>query len=77
MRNIQIVVVIAVVGYLGYSFLGSSGPQSADLGQVLDRTVFALERYDGYLKEKNINEVGEQEMDTLAAFMTEVMNSDP
>lgn len=77
MRNIQIVVVVAVVGYLAYSFLGTGGTQSADLGQVLDRTVFALERYDGYLKEKNINEVGEEEMDTLAAFMTEVMNTDP
>lgn len=77
MRNIQIVVVIAVVGFLAYSFLGSGGTQSADLGQVLDRTVFAMEQYDGYLKENNVSEVGDEEMNTLAAFMTEVMNTDP
>ena len=78
MRNIQLIVVVAVVAFLGYSFLGgSSGPQSADLGQVLDRTVFAMERYDGYLKENNVNEVGDKELEVLTAFMGEVMNSDP
>ncbi len=78
MRNIQIVIVVAVVGFLGYSFLGgSSGPQSADLGQVLDRTAFALERYDGYLKENNVTEPGEEEMAELTKFMHAVLNSDP
>ena len=78
MRNIQILVVVAVVGYLGYSFLGGpSGPQSADLGQVLDRTVVALEKFDEEVKKQNISELGDAEMAKLTEFMTYVMNYDP
>ena len=65
------------MAYLGYSFLGPRSPQTADLGQVLDRTVFAIEQYDQYLKQENISEVGDQEMTVLTEFMGEVMNTDP
>ena len=79
MGNIKMIVVVAVVGFFAYNFLngGNSGPQSADLGQVLDRSVFAIERYDAYLKENNVSEVGDKEMGVLTSFMGEVMNSDP
>ena len=77
MKNIQVLVVVAIVAFVAYSFLGDRGAQSADLGQVLDRTVYALENYDQHLKEKNVQTVGEEEMNTLASFMTELMNVDP
>lgn len=78
MRNIGTLIVVAVVGYVAWTmFSGPSGPQSADLGQVLDRTVFAIEKYDEYLKKENVTEVNDKEMDVLTGFMGDVMNADP
>ena len=78
MRNIGTLLVVVVVGYVAYSFLaGPSGPQSANLGQVLDRTTFALEKYDEYLKQEQVTEVSDKDMQVLAGFLTKVMNADP
>lgn len=73
------IIFIAAIAFVGYSFLGggAGGEQSADLGQVLDRSVFALEKYDDHLTKNKIAEPGPEQMDQLTGFMGQLMNSEP
>jgi hypothetical protein len=75
--KIKGVLIVAVIGWLGYSFLMDSNEQSADLGAVLDRSVLALEKYDEHLTKNNITEAGPKQMDELTGFMGQVMNTQP
>jgi len=75
--KIKGVLLVAVVGWLGYSFFMDSGEQSADLGTVLDRSVLALEKYDEHLTKNNVKEAGQEHMDQLTGFMGQVMNTQP
>jgi len=65
---------LAVVAYLGYSSLRGSQPASADLGNVLDRTDYALTNYEVSNAE---GEVTEAEMETFTSYLTDVMNAQP
>mgnify|MGYP000226996170 CR=1 FL=1 len=70
--------IIAIVGVVGYTvFFGDSGEQTADLGQVLDRTEFVLTKYQGHLGEQGITEVSDKEMGEFTEFYTSVLNSEP
>ncbi|EPX79186.1 hypothetical protein [Litoreibacter arenae] len=76
--KIKLIAIVAIVAFVGLPMLfGDKSEQTADLGQVLDRTEFALIRYDGYLKENNITEVADNEMGQFTGFFTEVLNSAP
>lgn len=76
--NLKTIIIVAAVAFVGYSFFaGSSSEQSADLGQVLDRSVFALEKYDEHLTKNKIEEPGPKEMEQLTGFMGQLMNSNP
>ncbi len=79
MGNIKTLIIVGVLAFVGYNYFlgGPSGPQSADLGQVLDRTVFALDKYDSYLKENDVKETGPKQFDQLTGFMGNVMNQEP
>lgn len=78
MGKLRLIVIVGVIGFIGYTyFLSDRDEQSADLGQVLDRTVWALEKYDAYLTENNVTEMDEAEYGQLTFFMTEVMNTEP
>lgn len=79
MGNLKTIIIVAVLGFVGYSYFfgSSSGPQSADLGQVLDRTVFALDKYSDHLTKEKITEPTEKNMGELTGFMSQVMNSEP
>lgn len=79
MGNLKTIIIVGVLAFIGYNFFmgGSSTSQSADLGQVLDRTVFALDKYDAYLKENDVKEAGEKQFDQLTGFMGNVMNQEP
>lgn len=69
---------IAVIGFIAYTFFfADSGEQTADLGQVLDRTEFALNAYEGYLTDNNVTEVGDAEVEEFSGFLIEVLNTDP
>lgn len=77
-QNIKMIVIVAVVGFVGYGiFFGEESEQTADLGQVLDRTEWTLNEYQGYLGENNITEVGDAEMAEFTAFYTTILNADP
>jgi hypothetical protein len=78
LQNIKLIGAIAVVGFIGYSVLsGSGGEQTADLGQVLDRTEFVLTEYQGYMGENGIDEVSDEQMTEFKEFYTVVLNSEP
>lgn len=70
---------IAVVGFLAYTFFlgGPSGPQSADLGKVLDRTEYAIERYSAYAEQNKFEQIGEEQIAEFNGFLTTVMNTQP
>lgn len=77
-QQIKLIGFVAVIGFVGYSVLFSdSSEQTADLGQVLDRTEFAITEYQGYLGENNITEVTDAEMNEFTQYFTNVLNSDP
>lgn len=77
-NQIKTVAIIAVVGFVGYSFIADTGgEQTADLGQVLDRTEYALNQYQGYLTENKVDAAGEAEIAEFTAFYQNVLNADP
>lgn len=63
---------LAVVAYFGYTSLKGAGPQSADLGSVLDRTDYALTNYQPSNEEGTVDEA---EMDMFTSYLTAVMNA--
>ncbi len=65
---------LAIVAYLGYSSLQGSKPSSADLGNVLDRTDFALTNYQVSNAEGDVDEA---EMEMFTSYLTDVMNASP
>lgn len=75
--KIKLVAYVAIAGFVGYSvFFGDQSEQTADLGQVLDRTDYALTSYQGYLGENEIKEVSEDQMGEFIDFYTEILNSE-
>ncbi len=65
---------LAVVGYLGYTSLQGSKPKPADLGNVLDRTDYALANYQVSNEEEKVDEA---EMELFTGYLTDVMNAQP
>lgn len=77
MRFINVAIAVVVLGALGLFMFAENRAQSADLGLVLDRSVFAMERYEAELKQRGAGGVGDQQLDSFAGYMGEVMNSEP
>jgi hypothetical protein len=67
---------IAVVGYFIF-FGGDSGEQTADLGQVLDRTEYVMLNYQNHLEENNIETMGDQQIEEFTQYYMAVLNADP
>ena len=77
LERIKGLAIIGVVGYVIYSFIGGgSSTQTADLGQVLDRTEYALNAYQGYLNDKNIAETTDADLAEFTSFYTDVLNTE-
>ncbi|MHA6264580.1 hypothetical protein ACXYMO_15360 [Arenibacterium sp. CAU 1754] len=78
LRKIQGLVVLAVIGYVIYGVvLGDRGEQTADLGQVLDRTEYALVNYQGFLSENEVTAPSDDQIKEFTLFYTAVLNADP
>ena len=78
LQNIKGIAIVAVLGFVGYSiFLAPKSEQTADLGQVLDRTEYVLTEYQGYMGENGIDSVGDEEMAQFTAFYTDILNAEP
>lgn len=60
----------------GYFFFTDEKPKT-DLSQVLNRSVIAMERYDQYLKDNNVQKATDEHLKQLNGFMQKVMNADP
>lgn len=77
-NQLKTLIGIAVVGFVVYVlFFDTDGEQTADLGQVLDRTEFALSSYDAYLAENGVTNVTDQNIDEFTGYLTQVLNTDP
>ncbi len=77
-NKIKLLIGIGVIGFIAYSvLLGDDSEQTADLGQVLDRTEFAITSYDEYLTDNNITDANEENIAEFSAFLTDVLNSEP
>lgn len=69
------VIALAVGGFLAWGAYQDSKPQTADLGQVLDRAEYALENYQ---PAGDVGaEVTDAQMQDFTIFMTDVMNVQP
>ncbi|MEW2919709.1 hypothetical protein AB1A64_21770 [Ruegeria sp. ANG10] len=76
--NIKTIAIVGVVGFVAYSmFFSSKSEQTADLGQVLDRTEFAINQYQEYLEANSIAEASDEQVDEFTGYLAQVMNSDP
>lgn len=67
----------AVLAYFGYTWYQDSQPQTADLGQVLDRAEFALQEFSTNTSTNGATEASEEVMVEFTSFMTAVMNAQP
>ncbi|WP_039018544.1 hypothetical protein [Halocynthiibacter namhaensis] len=68
---------LAVIGAAGIFLLGCKSEQTADLGQVLDRTEFVLSNYQEYLGTTGAEEVSDEQMAEFTEYYTSVLNADP
>lgn len=69
--------IIAVLGFVAYSFLMPEGEQTADLGQVLDRTEFAIVKYQEHLDNNGVTEASPDQVEEFRGFLVEVLNAEP
>lgn len=67
---------LLVIGYF-FLFGDDRGEQTADLGQVLDRTEYVMLNYQNYLEENAIDEMGEAQIAEFTQFYRAVLNADP
>ncbi|MEH6522463.1 hypothetical protein [Sulfitobacter sp.] len=76
-NKIKIAIGVLVVGFFAVSFLTPSSPQTADLGQVLDRTEFAIGKYSEHLDTTGVTEASDDQVEEFRGFLVDVLNSDP
>ncbi|NSX56187.1 hypothetical protein [Parasulfitobacter algicola] len=79
MGNIKGIIGLGVVALVGYFFIfGDKSEQSADLGQVLDRTEFVVVNYHNYLEKNNITgELPAENMTEFTEYFASILNADP
>ena len=72
---------IAVAGFaaliLGACTAAPTGPQTVDLGQVLDRTEMAINGFQSYAEQEGVEELSNADMQTFRSFLGGVYNSEP
>lgn len=69
---------LGIGAFVLYSFVGGmGGTQSADLGQALDRTEYALNKYQQEVQAKNVKTISDEQYDELEKFISAVYNSEP
>ncbi|MGH1420460.1 MAG: hypothetical protein ACRBEQ_01465 [Hyphomonas sp.] len=70
---------LAVAGFFGYQAINkAANPQTADLGQVLDRTEFAIETYEEHAKSNaSSTTLSDSQVEEFGMFLAEVMNTEP
>ncbi|HAT86121.1 hypothetical protein [Cohaesibacter gelatinilyticus] len=78
MSSLKNLAIVAVLGFLAYTFFFSpKSEQTADLGQVLDRTMFAIEKYENHAQKLNATKLTDDNMAEFGNFLAQVMNSNP
>lgn len=76
--KIKTIAFVGIAGFVAYSmFLAPQREQTADLGQVLDRTEYALMNYEAFLGENNVTTADDSQIKEFTEYLTNVMNSEP
>lgn len=77
-NKIKLYLGLGVGAFILYSFVGGmGGTQSADLGQALDRTEYALKKYQEEVVSKKVTTISDKRYDELEKFISAVYNSEP
>ncbi len=78
MSSLKSLAVVAVLGFVAYTvFFSPKSEQTVDLGQVLDRTKFAIEKYESHAQKLNATKLTDENMAEFGSFLAQVMNSNP
>lgn len=77
MTTFRIMAGLGLAATLAACSAAPSGPQTVDLGQVLDRTEFAITEYQGYLASNELEDLDEANMEEFTGFYTAVLNTQP
>lgn len=77
LNQIKFLAVAGVILYFVFGFIKSDSEQTADLGQVLDRTEWAINAYQGYMAENEMTEVTGENMEEFKGLLVQVLNTDP
>lgn len=77
-NNLKMVGIVAVLGFIAYSvFLKGPSVQTADLGQVLDRTEFAINKYQNYLGSQGVDGASDTQLQEFSLYLAHTLNTDP
>ena len=68
------VIGLAVIGYL---FTDNNKKPNVNLTEVLNRSVVAMDKYDKYLKQNNVEKATEEHLAQLNRFFQKVLNTEP
>jgi len=68
---------LVLIGAASVFLLGCKSEQTADLGQVLDRSEFALNNYQEHLEGTGVSQVADEEMAEFIDYYTKVLNAEP
>ncbi|MEL6585601.1 MAG: hypothetical protein AAFY65_02500 [Pseudomonadota bacterium] len=78
LNKVKLLAGVGLIGFLAYSYFGGTGgEQTADLGQVLDRTEWAIQTYQGHLDENGVTEVTGDNFQEFTGLMVAVLNNEP
>lgn len=77
MQNLKFIALVLVALFAFNIFFGDKSEQTADLGQVLDRTEWAINTYQSHMSENGYTEVTGDNMEEFRGLLVGVMNTDP
>jgi len=78
LNNLKLFGIFAILAFVAYStFFKGDREQTADLGQVLDRTEFAVNRYQQYLDKKGFDQASDDQLQEFSLYLTGTLNTDP
>lgn len=78
--SLRTLVIAGVVLFGLYAVFGDtapSGPQTADMGEVLDRTEFAMTQFDAFAQQSDVQTLDDGQMDQFSLYLAQVLNADP
>jgi hypothetical protein len=76
-RNVLVVGAILFGLYVVFGNTAPSGPQSADMGEVLDRTEAAMNRFESFAQDSSITSLDDAQVGQFTEFLALSLNAEP